>query len=156
MTVEGPAWSLSGLDLARGRYPLRVEAHTGRMVDALLPGIITTTYQPRSFALHALAWADAEERGLGREAAEAFVRRCEVVLAAVWLAHESHRRPVSRAHGADAIESRLAGGGSLDLEALARPGAYAQGRRGFAGIYYASAAQLGMLKRGWPPKPGSD
>lgn len=40
--VAGPAWSPRGLDLVGGRYPLRVEAHVGRLVGALLPGVITT------------------------------------------------------------------------------------------------------------------
>ncbi len=150
----GPSWTLPGLDLARGRYPLRVEAHTGRMVDALLPGVITTTYHPRSFALHTVAWAEAHRCQLNREEAEAFVRRCEVVLAGIWLAHDPHRRSVSRAHGADAIAAKVrAAGEVLNLAQLSKPGIYAQGKRGFAGVYYASEVQLGLLSRGWPPKP---
>ncbi len=153
ISTAGPDWTLPGLDLARGRYPLRVEAHSGRMVDALLPGVITTTYHPRSFALHALAWTEAHRRQLDRDEAEAFVRRCEVVLAGIWLAHDPHRRSVSRAHGADAIAAQGEAGEVLDLARLAEPGVYAQGRRGFAGVYYASEVQLGLLSHGWPPRP---
>jgi hypothetical protein len=154
-SVQGPAWTRFGLDQAAGRYPLRVEPHMGRMVERLLPGVITTTYHPRSFALHTLAWAEADKKGLEREEAEAFVRRCEVVLAGIWLAHGDHGR-LSRAHGTDEIEKRLNDENVLDIPALAKPGAYAQGKRGFAGIYYASEVELGLLSRGWPPKPSRE
>jgi hypothetical protein len=153
--IQGPAWTRFGLDQAAGRYPLRVEPHMGRMVERLLPGVITTTYQPRSFALHTLAWAEADKENLDREDAEEFVRRCEVVLAGIWLAHRDHGR-MSRAHGSDEIEKLLRGGEVLDVAALSKPGAYAQGKRGFAGVYYASEVELGLLDRGWPPKPARD
>ncbi len=41
--VEGPAWVASGLEESPGRYPLRVEPAAGRLVEKLLPGVITTT-----------------------------------------------------------------------------------------------------------------
>ena len=64
--VMGPVWSPKGLDLVGGRYPLRVEAHVGRLVDGLLPGVITTTLQARQYSIHGLGRAEAERRGLGR------------------------------------------------------------------------------------------
>ena len=95
-------WVASGLDESRGLYPLRVEPAVGRLVEKLLPGVITTTTGARYYALHALAWAEAQERELDAAAAAAFVRRCEVVMAAASLAHGfspgGHDRRVPEAH----------------------------------------------------------
>src|SRR4051812_35085661 len=104
--VEGPAWVASGLDESSGLYPLRVEPAVGRLVERLLPGVITTTTGARYYGLHPLAWSEAQARGLPDTEAEAFVRRCEVVVAAASLTHaegEGHRRLVPMAHGEERI-----------------------------------------------------
>lgn len=105
--VEGPFWVASGLDESRGRYPLRVEPAVGRLVEKLLPGVITTTTGARYYGLHALAWSDAHDRELDAVLAAEFVRRCEVVMATASLAHAAapggHVRQVPSAHGSDRI-----------------------------------------------------
>ena len=77
---------------------MRVEPHVGRLVQRLLPGVITTTYQARTFALHGLVWAEASQRDLDLESAQELLRRCEVVLAGISLQHDhglrSRRRMV--------------------------------------------------------------
>lgn len=103
--VRGPEWVAAGLDESAGLYPLRVEPAVGRLVERLLPGVITTTTGARYYGLHTLAWADARQRDLDGEAAEEFVRRCEVVTAAVSLRHREfgHLRRLPAAHGEDQI-----------------------------------------------------
>lgn len=108
--VEGPAWTSKGIAESPGRYPLRVEGAVFRLVDQLLPGIITTTRQARMYALHALAWPEARERGLTDDEAEAFVRRCEVILAAIHHLHRDHLTELSSAHGENRIERFLGDG----------------------------------------------
>lgn len=81
--VEQARWVASGLAESSGLYPLRVEPAVGRLVGRLLPGIITTTTGPPYYAIHPLAWSEAHRRGLDRESAEDYVRRCEVVVAAI-------------------------------------------------------------------------
>src|SRR5438132_13383866 len=107
-TVDrGPAWSETGLTVASGRYPLRVERHLGRLVDGLLPGVISTTTHARSFALHTLVWAEAADRGLDQAEAIDLLRRCEVVLAGVTLQHESHFAWIPAPHGGDPIRKSV-------------------------------------------------
>ena len=153
--VEGPAWVASGLEESSGIYPLRVEPAVGRLVERLLPGIITTTTGARYYSLHTLAWAEAHERGLAADRAEAFVRRCEVVMSAASLAHgqsaDGHRRLVPAAHGEARIH-RFLDAGVLDLERAAAPGGYSTG--GFAGTYAAPERVLGLLRGRTPPRPG--
>jgi hypothetical protein len=153
--VEGPFWVASGLDESSGLYPLRVEQAVGRLVERLLPGVITTTTGARYYGLHTLAWSDAEERGLNDADADAFVRRCEVVVAAASLAHaqtaDGHRRRVPAAHGEDRIP-RFIDNGELDVAAAASAGGYSQG--GFAGTYAAPDRTIGLLRGAWPPRRG--
>ena len=138
-----------------GLYPLRVEPAVGRLVERLLPGVITTTTGARYFALHTLAWWDAEERALGDTAAEEFVRRCEVVLAAISVLHgnsaSGHRRRLPAAHGEEQIH-KFFDGDQLDVVAAAAPGGYSKG--GFAGTYAAPERALGLLVGAWPPRVG--
>ena len=150
--VRGPAWSRQGLDVARGRYPLRVERHLGRLVDGLLPGVITTTGHARSFALHALVWAEAAERGLDQASALELLRRCEVVLAGVTLQHESHLSWISGPHGGDAVRKGIEQSGELEVATLAV--SYTPNRSGFGGVYLGSELRLGLAKNGTPPKSG--
>lgn len=153
--VEGPVWAASGLDESRGRYPLRVEPAVGRLVEKLLPGVITTTTGARYYGLHTLAWADAHARGSDAEQAAEFVRRCEVVMAAAWLHHDQsggHVRVVPSAHGAERIP-RFIHDGVLDVaEAAATPDGLSKG--GFAGTYWAPETVIGLLTGASPPREG--
>jgi hypothetical protein len=150
--LRGPAWSIKGLDQADSRYPLRVERHLGRLVDGLLPGVITTTGHARAYALHTLAWAEATKRGLESEEANAFLRRCEVVWGAITLLHESHGAVVPGAHGGDAIERGIESSGQVLVAQLAER--YTPNAMGFGGVYLGSEIRLGLLENGRPPRPG--
>ncbi len=151
--VEGPAWTGRGLDMGAGRYPLQVERVVGRLVGRLLPGIITTTRHARMYSIHALAWADAEERGLDPEAAAELVRRCEVVAAAIYRHHTPHRvRLASAAHGEARIDQFTANGAFRVAEAAAPRHGLSQ--IGFRDVYVGPAAQVGLLTPGDPPRSG--
>lgn len=154
LNVDGPAWADSGMIENPGIYPLRVENAVGRLVERLLPGIITTTTGARYFGLHALARADAARRDLNREDADDFVRRCEVVLAAVSLLHsDAHRRRIPDAHG----ESRIpyfSDEESVDLAGAAKL-VTGMSKGGFAGTYEAPERTIGLLEGRDPPIPGN-
>jgi hypothetical protein len=150
--VEGPAWTGEGIAESPGRYPLRVEGAVFRLVDQLLPGIITTTRQARMYALHALAWPEAHERGLDEEQAETFVRRCEVVLAAIHHLHRVHLADLSSAHGEGRI-ARFIGEQGLEVERAARPGGLSAA--GFGDVYMAPVVKVGLLSPDRPPQAGS-
>ena len=127
--VEGPAWTGFGLEESAGRYSLRVETAVSRLVDQLLPGVITTPRHARMYCVHALVWADAEERGLDEQAARELVRRCEVVICAVHHFHERHQVGLSSAHGEDRLP-RFLDGERFDVAGAAQLGALAAGHRG--------------------------
>jgi hypothetical protein len=151
--VEGPAWTSPGLDDGVGRYPLQVERVVGRLVSSLLPGIITTTRHARMYSLHALAWADAEERDLTPASAAELVRRCEAVLAAIYRNHATHRvRLASSAHGEGRVD-RFIVGGLFDVAAAAQPKS-GLSEIGFRDVYTGPAAQVGLLSPGDPPGRG--
>jgi hypothetical protein len=150
--VEGPAWTGFGLEESAGRYPLRVETAVSRLVDQLLPGVITTTRHARMYCVHALAWADAEERGLDEQAAKELVRRCEVVICAVHHFHEQHRVDLSSAHGEDRLP-RFLDGERLDLTGAAQLGGLSES--GFAGVYQGPCVRIGALSSDKPPRPGA-
>jgi hypothetical protein len=152
--VRGPAWSRRGLDVVGGRYPLRVERHVSRLVDGLLPGVITTTPHARSYALHTLVWAEAAERGLDQADAVDLMRRCEVVLAGVTLHHDPHLTWIPEPHGGSVIENAIGQTGRLEVAALAAPKNYSQNAWGFAGVYFGSELRLGLAENGRPPAPG--
>lgn len=149
--VEGPSWTGLGLDESAGRYPLSVEGAVFRLVDQLLPGVITTTRHARMYSLHALAWADANERELGPEQAAELVRRCEVVIAAIHHLHRPHQVLLRSAHGEERVERFLAGG-ELAVERAARP--RAMSAAGFADVYLAPCATVRLLSRERPPQAG--
>lgn len=150
-TVEGPAWTGKGLHESAGRYPLSVEGAVFRLVDHLLPGIITTTRQSRMYSVHALAWAEAHERGLDAEEAALFVRRCEVVVTAVHHVHENHLQPVRSAHGEERIEHFI-DGGTLNVADGSRLGGMSNA--GFANVYLGPAVTVGLLSPDRPPRAG--
>ena len=130
--VVGPLWSAKGLDIAAGRYPLRVETYVSQMVDRLLPGVTTVTTQARYFLLHPLVWAEASRRSLDLEAARQLLRRCEVVIAAVSALHEPHDG-LPTAHGADLVGTSLSETGVLRVADLQAIGRYSAQVAGFAG-----------------------
>lgn len=153
-TVRGPAWSPRGLEPATGRYPLRVEGHVRRYVRSLVAGVITTTFQARQYAVHGLAWWEADRRELGSEDARELVRRMEVVLAGVSLRHRCPSSLPAGPHGGDEINPVMARDGFLDVARLQRPGQYADPEAGFASTYRGSEVLVGILRSGRPPKPG--
>src|ERR1039458_4161415 len=79
--VAGPEWTLKGLDVVPGRFPLGVEQHMLRMVSLLVPGATTVTPNGRYYALHALAAVQAEQAELAPPEAMDLLRRMEVVMA---------------------------------------------------------------------------
>ncbi len=149
--VEGPAWTGFGLEESAGRYPLRVETAVSRIVDQLLPGVITTTRHARMYCLHALAWAEAQERGLDEQAAKELVRRGEVVICAVHHFHERHRIELSSAHGEDRLP-RFLDGDRLDVRSAAQLGGLSES--GFAGVYQGPCVRIGALSSQTPPRLG--
>jgi hypothetical protein len=149
--VEGPAWTGKGLDESAGRYPLSVEGGVFRLVDLLLPGIITTTRHARMYSLHALMWAEADKRGLDRDRAAAFVRRSEVVIAAIHHLHHPHRALLRSAHGEERIE-RFLGETGLEVERASRPGGMSA--EGFADVYLSPVVKVGLLSADRPPRAG--
>jgi hypothetical protein len=149
--VEGPAWTGKGLDESAGRYPLSVEGAVFRLVDQLLPGIITTTRQARMYSLHALAWAEADERGLSPDQAATLVRRCEVVIAAIHHLHQPHQVLLRSAHGEERIE-RFLGDRGLEVERASRP--QGMSAEGFADVYLSPVVKVGLLSPERPPREG--
>jgi hypothetical protein len=150
--VRGPAWSRKGLDVVGGRYPLRVERHLGRLVEGLLPGVITTTTHARYYALHTLVWAEAAERGLDLADAVDLLRRSEVVLAGVTLRHEPHLTWMPAPHGGAAIQNGIDKANRLEVTELALD--YTPNAWGFGGVYLGSEARLGLVENSRPPKAG--
>lgn len=151
--VQGPAWSLPGLDVVSARYPLRVETHVLRLVARLLPGVITTTPHARAYALHGLVWSEAERRGLDLEGACELLRRCEVVIAGVSLRHR-HAVELGAPHGGDVVQKGIGADGQLAVAELSATGRYSQSKWGFGGVYAGSEIALGILDNGRPPPPG--
>ena len=154
-TMQGPAWSADGLDIAAGRYPLSVERHVMRMADQLVPGVTTVTPHARYYVLHGLIADEAERRALPEVEAQDLLRRAEVALAAVSWAHDHGDTGLSRAHGMDALSSRLHSG-SIDVSLASKPGpgGYASSPWGFWKPYSASEAALGILTPDGTLAPG--
>lgn len=150
--VEGPAWTGFGLQESAGRYPLRVETAVSRIVDRLLPGVITTTRHARMYTLHALVWAEAEERGLDQAAGAELLRRCEAVTAAIHHVHETHRVALSSAHGEDRLHLFLHDD-RFDVIAAAAKGTGIS-KAGFSGVYQGPCVRIGALSPDQPPRRG--
>ena len=155
LMLQGPAWSLTGLDAAAGRYPLSIERHVMRMADLLVPGVTTVTPHARYYGLHALVAIEAERRGLSVGQVQDLLRRCEVVLAAVSYAHDHGEIGLPRAHGVDALAGRLHID-EVDVAEVSRPGkgGYVQNVWGFWNPYAASEVTLRILTPGSAPTPG--
>lgn len=151
MSTIGPAWTQPGTGGRRaGRFPLAVERHMLQHVARLLPGVTTVTPHGRYYALHGLVAAAAQDQSLSDLDARTLLRRAEVALAAVSVAHEdspSHEG-LGRAHGADAIAPAVHAG-SVDVTAAATtdetPARYAKSQTGFLGPYRGSEILLGIV-----------
>ena len=154
--VAGPQWSLSGLQVAAGRFPLAVEQHMLRMVALLVPGATTVTPHGRYYGLHGLAAVEATDQGLDSVATLDLLRRMEVVMAGVSVLHEKDHGPHwPRAHGADVIAPRLRQTGHLDLGELSTPGSgYVKAKVGYWGPYIGSGYLLGITSSSSTPTPG--
>ena len=107
-TVQGPSWSVAGLDRAAGRYPLSFERHVMRMTELFVPGVTAVTTHARYYAVHALIAVEAARRGLEESQVQELLRRAEVVVAAVSYVHEhGDDFGLAAAHGTDAILQML-------------------------------------------------
>lgn len=129
-----------------------MERHLGRLVDGLLPGVITTTTHARAYALHTLVWAEAARRGLDDAQANEYLRRCEVVIGGITLQHEQHGAWIPGPHGGEPIRKGIEQAGRLEVSELA--GLYTPNVMGFGGVYVGSEQRLGLLEPGRPPVPG--
>lgn len=156
--VAGPEWSLDGLQVAAGRFPLAVEQHILRMVALLVPGATTVTPHGRYYALHALAAVQAGQADLTPTEAMDLLRRMEVVMAGVSVLHEQHpdEHPHwPRPHGADVIGPKMAATGTLDVAELSKPGTgYVKAQTGYWGPYVGSEYLLGIVATGGQLRPG--
>ena len=103
------------------------------------------------YALHALAWPEAEERGLDEAEAAEFVRRCEVVLAGVHRFHHPHVTALASAHGERRIE-RFVGDAGLEVARASRPGGLSAS--GFGDVYLGPIVRVGLLSPNRPPRRG--
>ena len=154
-TLQGPAWSAEGLDIAAGRYPLAVERHVMRMADLLVPGVTTVTPHARYYALHGLVAEEAARYDLSETDAQQLLRRAEVALAAASWAHDHGEVGLPRAHGMDALAWRLQAG-RVNVAEAATPGkdGYVRNQWGFWNPYFASEVTLGVLSGAGTPTPG--
>jgi hypothetical protein len=147
-----------------GRQPLAVEAVIGVHAAALVPGVITTTPHARYLTLHARLAIEAERRGWRAEADvvsfRELVRRAEVVLGAVSVAHDTdvpdaHRSRAGSvgAHGVNTIGRELNETGAINIGRLAA--AYSQVPGGYLQTYGGIEGLLGLTDGGKVPAPGA-
>lgn len=148
-TAVGPAWTDGASGRYPGRFPLAVERHAMAAVAHLLPGITTVTSHARYYSLHPLVFAEAARRGLDGDATRQLLRRAEVVMASVSLAHEKvgHHAGFRGPHGAERLSSKVTAG-TVDLDAMAADPGYAQSGWGFWGPYVGPEYTLGLLETG--------
>lgn len=139
--VTGPFWGGRESRIA-GRYPLSVERHVMSQVGRLLPGITAVTPHARYYTLHALVAYEAARRGLVAAEAQQLLRRTEVVMGAISLAHGDHPG-LALAHGGDRLRPSVEAG-EVDIGAMAAPGAYAESAWGFWAPYRGSESLLGL------------
>src|SRR5699024_4179013 len=105
--VIGPNWSAAYPGRYTGRYPLAVERHVLAQVAYLIPGITSVTPHARYYALHGLIAAETAKRGLSTQQAVELVRRAEVVLAGISIAHQGDHHGMPMAHGGDFIRTAM-------------------------------------------------
>ncbi|WP_147263019.1 hypothetical protein [Geodermatophilus sp. TF02-6] len=125
------------------------------MADLLVPGVTTVTPHARYYALHTLIADEAASHELEEDQTRQLLRRAEVALAAVSWAHDHGDVGLPRAHGVDALSSRLRSGG-VDVATAAQPGkdGYVRNSWGFWFPYFASEVALGILDAKGMPTPG--
>ncbi|MFI7307517.1 hypothetical protein ACIBM8_30350 [Micromonospora aurantiaca] len=159
----GPAWTVKpDTPEDTGRQPLAVEAVIGAHATALVPGVITTTPHARYLSLHARLAIEAQRRGWAdREdlkALHTLVRRSEVVLGAVSVAHAAaedghHLRAGSfGVHGVNTIRPELQRRRSVDVPRIS--GTYSRVAGGYLQTYAGIEAVLGLTDGGGIPQPG--
>ncbi|MDT0532329.1 hypothetical protein RM555_25335 [Micromonospora sp. DSM 115977] len=162
--VLGPAWTAkpdTPEDI--GRQPLAVETVIGSHAAALIPGVITTTPHARYVALHARLAIEARRRGWtgehDRDRFRDLVRRAEVVLGAVSVAHavdepDPHRARAGDfgAHGINTIGKELRETNAVDVDRLAD--AYSQVPGGYLQTYAGIEFLVGLTDGGRVPAPG--
>lgn len=146
-SAVGPLWTDGDGGRYAGRFPLAVERHAMAQIGHLLPGITTVTPHARYYSLHTAVFAQARVKGLDEASTRRLLRRAEVVVGAVSIAH-GQADPTAHAgmrspHGSDHLGPRIADG--ADLDALSADGAYAQDGWGFWGPYVASEFAMGLL-----------
>lgn len=138
--VDGPRWCEPGLDRRGGRYPLSVEAPVTSMVDTLVPGVSTLTRLVRYYSLYWALADHAEEHDLDAAACQALVRRTEVGLALISIAHDRDLF----AHGTDTVKALLRKGSA---NGLAEPGrsSYSPRSWGFWSQYNGPSMVMGTV-----------
>lgn len=156
--VRGPLWSDSVRTHA-GRFPLAVESFAMARVGELAPGVTTVTPHAKYYALHAHVARSVVGGPFDGDWQE-LLRRCEVLVAAASIHHirqdPSAHDGLSQPHGAEVIERALRGDGQLRLSEVAKPGSYAESKRGFLGPYIGSERGLGLVSdEGGQLQPGS-
>jgi hypothetical protein len=117
-------------------------------VGHLLPGVTTQTSYARYYTLHTLVFAEAQARGLDDAATRRLLRRAEVVMGSVSLAHATsdpagHGGP-RVAHGSERLAPSV-DTGSVDVDKMAADRGYVQAGWGFWGAYGAPEYVLGLL-----------
>ncbi|MDG4810589.1 hypothetical protein O7634_27865 [Micromonospora sp. WMMD1120] len=163
-SMLGPAWTLKpDAPDDTGRQPLAVETVIGTHAAALIPGVITTTPHARYLALHARLAIEAQRHGwtdkTDLERFRALVRRAEVVLGAVSVAHDEadhdhHLRAGSfGVHGVNTVRPELDRERAVDVGRVAD--AYSRVPGGYLQTYAGIEAVLGLTDGGRIPLPGS-
>ncbi|SCF19398.1 hypothetical protein GA0074696_3332 [Micromonospora purpureochromogenes] len=159
----GPAWTVRpDTPDDTGRQPLAVETVIGGHAAALIPGVITTTPHARYLALHARLAIEAQRRGW-TEAQDlrhfrGLVRRAEVVLGAVSVAHDGeggeHRVRAGSigVHGVNTLGREVGRLGNVDVGQVA--GAYSGVPGGYLPTYGGIEAVLGLTDGRPLPTPG--
>lgn len=146
--VTGPEWAAKGQGPVSSRYPLAVERHVLGQVARLLPGVTTVTPHARYYALHAFVADQVESRKMKIEAAQDFLRRCEVVMGAISVLHAASDPKAHDAlpgpHGVDKISTGLAAG-RLNTRALVGRSGYSKATWGFLNPYFSSESLMGLL-----------
>ncbi|MGH1561436.1 hypothetical protein [Mumia sp. DW29H23] len=157
----GPVWTDGDDGRYAGRFPLAVERHAMAQVGHLMPGITTVTPHARYYTLHAAVFAEAAKRSLDLAETRRLLRRVEVVVGAISIAHGSAdtaaHAGMRSPHGSDYLSSRVANG--VDIDGLSADGAYAKSGWGFWGPYLASEFTMGLLAsegKATVPGPNAD
>ncbi|MEU4779383.1 hypothetical protein [Micromonospora sp. NPDC023633] len=162
--VLGPAWTAKpDTPEDTGRQPLAVETVIGSHAAALVPGVITTTPHARYVALHARLAIEARRRGWtekhDQDRFRDLVRRAEVVLGAVSVAHgldepDEHRARAGDfgAHGVNTIGKELRETNAADIGRLADT--YSQVPGGYLQTYAGIESLVGLTDGRRVPAPG--